>query len=359
MNNNISIREMSYNKSNLLYKVVFREIEYVPPFSSTDYDSIYKIISPFILNKQLFETGIKSHISSTQNCNIFKSEINDTIKTDIHEQITVSFNEIPLCENNQPLLQPSLPLPSYSIQPSLPLPSSPINSHISKFIPPSNHTDSLFWNIYIAINGIQEYNSLNGKYSNYISDEKQKIVNKFSSQISLKNNDIKCFMKKNKITGVSMKEMLSDILSNESISFKDVLLYAQYYKVNIIFVNHDKRIYFKVEYEKDSDIEKNIEPKDIYIEFSLKQQSLNTKNTPKTYKYILISSDSDIYKTKSMIENYYRVESLTKPLKNITSYKIDDLKTIMVKLNIEPDSDSKFKKNDLYKMIDERINQLL
>jgi len=344
-----------YNKSELLYNLVFGKIEYNPPYSVFDYESMYKLISPFMLTNDVFEAGVKPPPRIIVTPDIMNSEeLKEATKTEVvvvdpghPTRITVTFDEKPHSRHSslppsknqvssQRLLEPILPK-----EPEI------------KIIPPSHQLDPLFWNIYIAIHGIREYECLNGKYTNFIVDEKQRIVNSISAQVSLKTTYIKSFMKQNKITGISMKEMLSGILSNDPVTFKDVSLYCLFYKTNITFVNHDKRMYFKVEGGE------NEENNDIYIELYLKTQQRDPPAPVKTYKYIVITDKQVVVATMAQMEKYYKLESLSKPLGPLSGYKVEDLKTIVEQLNIKIDGDSKIKKNDLYNMIDERIKEVV
>jgi len=345
-----------YNKSDLLYNLVFGKIQYIPPNKIVDYDSMYSLISPFILTKELFEKRVISTnkiITPIVTNPDFKNEMKETqteMKNSMENRITITFNENPPSS----YIPPSNNLQAQLIQ--------PVSS--TKPIPPSHQSDPLFWNIYIAINGIDEYQSFNGKYTKFIVDEKQKIVNYISTQVSLKTNEIKAFMKENKITGVSMKEMLSGILSNEPVNFKNVSLYCLFYKINITFVNNDKRIYLEVKSFLN-------EYNNVYIEFYLKSPhdiSLPAKNQSacippkvliKTYKYIVITNNFEKQKIMTKIEEYYKLESVTKPIGGISLYKVEDLKIILEKLNINLNNDSKLKKNELYNMIDEKIKEII
>lgn len=350
-----------YNKGELLYNIVFKNIDYHPVNTVLDYDTMYKLISPFMLTKEVFDAGIKPY-TQPNILYITKPEeiLQPIINSDLQNRITISYDEKPDIQCPSSYIRPPLP-PSQnqSIQPSR---SIMLKEPVVKIPPPSHQNDPLFWNIYIAINGICEYECLNGKYINYIIDEKQKIVNHISSQVSLKTTIIKTFMKQNKITGISMKEMLSGILSNQSVSFKDVSIYCLFYKINITFVNHEKRMYFKVDGEPYTG-------NNIYIEFSVIPPRLtpNNKVPPipqstfvvKTYKYMVITNDNDIEAQIVRIKDYYKLESSLKPVGAISSYKVEDLKTIAEQLNISIDSDSKIKKNELYNIIDEKIKEVV
>jgi hypothetical protein len=170
--------------------------------------------------------------------------------------------------------------------------------------------------------------------------------------MKINETNVKTFLKQKKITGVLMKEMLSDILSNEKINFKNAILYCLFYKINIVFINHEKRIYFTI-HSSDSNDTMNL-----YIEFSLKSQPQSSSNKIKDYKYLILTDEDKIKQTKS----YYNIENVSKPLLSISSYKVEQLKEIASCLNLtieNSDQSTKIKKNDLYTLIDEHLKEII
>jgi len=228
-------------------------------------------------------------------------------------------------------------------------PSTPVSLTTSPYFSVNNQSDPLFWYMFISINGINEYQYLNGRYTNRIMEEKQKLVN----FIKVNDISIKPFLKKNKITGISLKTMLSGVLSNEPVDFKNIILYCYFYKINMTFVNFDKRVYFTVcGNEEDGGNDTCM----YYIEFSLKTSTpeTNTSATPnivKKYKYSILTDEDKIKQSKS----YFGIDNVDKPISAMTSYKICELTEIAQQLGLlnGKDGDVKMKKNNLYKLITE------
>jgi hypothetical protein len=359
-------------QTNVLYNVLYGFVKYEDPPAITDYDNLYSLIQPFILTKKIFEEN--SHI---QNKLIEDSLLDETTiilqmppvssmqnKCQLpHEPHSQSQSSLPphppqqLFCNQSLLLQktpPPLPPPLQTHQQQeLPLhqPTSQLQTCVSQpissvnFIPINNQPDPLFWCIYIFINGIKEYQHLNGQYTNYIIKEKQKITN----YMKLNDSIVKPFLKQNKITGILMKEMLSGILSNEPIDFKNAILYCLFYKINITFISHEKRLSFII---KSSD---SIDTNNLYIEISLKTQIQSSPNKMKEYKYIILTDEDKIKEATS----YYNIENISKPLLSSSSYKVDQLKEIARSLNIDIKEMTKIKKNELYNLIDEYLKEII
>ena len=349
----------NYNKGATLYNVVYGVIEYNPPDTIYDYESMYSLISPFILTREKFEEGVKESILTTRPVLPVV-----TLDTDSKVETNQEMNDDTLSSYLLPEKKPpqNTITISFNDPPSLHPPQNrPSATSSIKTVLPSHQPDPLFWNIYVAINGTVEYQYLNGKYTNFITDEKQKIVNYISAQVALKTPQIKIFMKLNKMSGVSIKELLSGILSNQPITFKDISIYCFFYKINITFINREKRMYFVVEGKTE---EQTSSGTGIYIEFSIlpprPSPHLPTATVAvKNYKYTLITEDALPRKQTELTEQYYKLENLTKPFGAISSYKVEELKAIAEKLNIVIDTDSKVKKNDLYNMIDEKIKEVV
>jgi hypothetical protein len=81
-----------------------------------------------------------------------------------------------------------------------------------------------------------------------------------------------------------------------------------------------------------------------FIELKYNNSLINVKNNNIT-KINLSENDY-----KNIINNYYYLENLEKPLKSITYYKLDDLITIThkLKINLYNDVNKKKTKKDLY-----------
>ena len=209
--------------------------------------------------------------------------------------------------------------------------------------------DPIFWCIYIHLNGIKEYQLNKKKHSNIIIEHKHKLVN----YVQANPNIIKIFLKKNKITIISMKEMLSEILSNEPINFNTVSIFSLYYNTQIYFVSYEKKIWFCVG-NNDNNIIDNDNENNIFIEYIVnkKYNLINNTSFQKKYKYRLISNDEKEFFSKNK-NNYYRIQDINKPLFAISKYKSVELKEIALKLGIV--FPIKILKAELYSLINDYI----
>lgn len=296
-------------KSNMLYNIVFGLADYEPPSLISNYDNLYELIQPFILTKELYEKETTASAAAAA-------------AIPVESLITLPPTESPIF-TSQPVELHSILKEKTQIKP--PTTRTPLLN---------DQCDPIFWCIYVLLNGISEYEFLRGRYINHITEEKQKIVN------FLKSNDdiVKPFMKKSKITGVSMKEMLSEILSNEPIDFKNAPLFCLFYKIDIIFTNPEKRIYFIVECGQETAAK-------IHVEYSLKRSSTSTPSSTNKIKFMILSDETKI----KQINEFYKIENPNKPLAAISNYKVDELKEIAQKVGIE--IAPKMKKNEIYETI--------
>ena len=423
------------NPSLLIYNMVNGIIDTNLPIPIYDYNSMYKILQPFILTKEIYEQGVQSRNESDRDGFYYlpESDRRERVNTLQEEPIKISFIELdpqpanaptqpppppnhPPQTQTQPQRPPHLPIQAHTQTP--PPPNHPPNTthipkitnttkHLPRYTSTNSHTnpdnypptlpqphppaknvhklpnepapqfvsihtqaDPLFWCLFISLNGIKEYQYLTGRYTNRIVDEKQKLVN------FLKVNDtsIKPFLKKNKITGVSMKMIMSGILSNEPVDFKNVILYCYYYRINVAFVYSDKHVYFTVvgneeEVQKEDQTEVQKDNNMHYIEFSLKIPSTHSaaSNTPHTapapagdkkYKYSILTDQEKIKQSKT----YFNIENVEKPLNAMASYKINELTAIAEQLGLldgDKETGNKLKKNDLYKLINDFFKEFL
>ena len=191
------------------------------------------------------------------------------------------------------------------------------------FIPREN--DSLFWCYYIISNGDNKYQMLNVKnsliekqlkidYINKIRNNKQIIKSyKFDTIINIENN-----------------------LANENlINIKTVMTLFVVDKINLIFVS--KNTYFEL-------LMNDTEP--VYIIREIQSQSKYKS------KYgFEISNKCILDDIKS---NFFQLDTLNKPIKAISAYKVDDLINIAKKLAIDifnKETGKNMSKNQLYEEI--------
>jgi hypothetical protein len=179
--------------------------------------------------------------------------------------------------------------------------------------------DTLFWCLYIAKNGLESYNMINQGYSNIEMGEKHKIMESIKIQPSrLKNTNVK-------ITNVAIQEIMSDIITNASLSISTLVAMSVFYKARIILTKENK---FYI----------NICPTDEYADTFIFH-----KNGRGDYGVDICVSDAKIQQIETEQMQLHRYD---KPLEAISNFSIDELRKLSAKLGI--DHTIKYKKNELY-----------
>jgi hypothetical protein len=191
------------------------------------------------------------------------------------------------------------------------------------FIP--REQDSLFWCFYIIKNGEIKYEMLNNK--NSLLTKQLKI--EFIKMI----RDNKTILKTYKFDTISNIE--SNLVNDNVINIKTIISLCVIEKINLIFVS--KNCYFEL-LMNDTD--------DTYI---IREVEVNTKYNKK-YGFELANNE-----TLNQIKNsLYKLDSLDKPIKALSSYKVQDLINIANKLAIETinrETNKNKTKNELYESI--------
>ena len=200
--------------------------------------------------------------------------------------------------------------------------------------------DSLFWCIYIIVHGYNDYNNIIRNYGVRQLEEKQKIFEYIKeNKLNIKNTNYK-------ITNVSISEMMSEFITvHKETSILCLIAMVVYYNINIIIVDLDNHT---------------------MLEFwSNKEEIPNHNNDYKRNTYVLYKRKNGKYKLRienitttkisEMRDEYIVLESYNKPLKSISSYKVNELEIMIKKLGICME-EKKYKKNELYEMIEQKIN---
>jgi hypothetical protein len=188
-----------------------------------------------------------------------------------------------------------------------------------------NQNDTLFWCYFIIKNGDIAYETLNNK--NALVAKQMKID--FVSVIR-KNKDI---VKTYKFDTISNIE--SNLANDNSLSKKTFLTLCAIENINIIFIN--KKTYFEL-LMNDTDI--------IYVVHELS----NNSNYNNKYGFEIARKEN----ISNIKETLYKIENIDKPIKGLSSYKVQDLIDICVKLAIESINKETGKhksKKDLYELI--------
>ena len=222
----------------------------------------------------------------------------------------------------QPILETIQPTP----QPILEIKPTPI---IEFFLP--THQDSLFWCIYIAMHGYNDYLQVSRNYGVKELEIKQKIGNYIQSNPSK--------MKKTnmKITKAAVQEILSELLTSvRETSFFSMIGMLVFYNINILIVDATGKKMLEFVSDVDNELPTYVLHKDKFGKYKLQSEPL---------------SRQQVETTKTTV---FCLESYLKPLKPISSYHVEDLYKIANQIGIYNDN-KKYKKTDLYQELCEAL----
>jgi hypothetical protein len=208
------------------------------------------------------------------------------------------------------------------------------NTKLEYFTP--SQSNSLFWCFYIIYNGFASY-----EYeSNYFTSEQQF---KIQTIEKVKKGEGKNNLKENKISKMCFE---SGLLGCNNINAKTLYALCLCYNLNIFY------IYKNTYYEMISNIEKTVH---------IIRYNTETNN----YSICLpvdINATETLKKHSECIEKikekYWKLDSLDKPLRAITSYSVQDLTNICYKLEIDINCETTNKKKtkaELYSSILQKL----
>jgi hypothetical protein len=185
-------------------------------------------------------------------------------------------------------------------------------------------SDTLFWSMFIAIYGYDEYVLINNHYGNKEIDEKQKIIEfiKTGPKI-LKTTNYK-------VTNVLIQEILSDLMVNNKTSLNTLISMVCFYK---------RRVYIA-------------STKNTYLQFI-------PENTIEADPILIYMNDDGNYGIHDgvmpSLELRYLLEHYNKPLKAVSSYKTGELHEIAMKLRLSEAEYLGLNKPELYEMLSRKL----
>jgi hypothetical protein len=199
----------------------------------------------------------------------------------------------------------------------------PIIEKSNIFIP--NQQDTLFWCYYIITNGDISYETLNNKNTLVAKQQKIELITTIR-----KNKDIIKIYKFDSISSIE-----SNLANDNNLNVKSFLSLCAINNVNIIYIS--KNTYFEL-LMNDTNI--------VYIIHEVPSNN-------KCYnKYGFETSTLESFNNRK--ESLYRVETINKPIKSASVYKVQDLIDICRKLAIEivnKESGKQKSKKELYELI--------
>ena len=196
------------------------------------------------------------------------------------------------------------------------------------FFLPFRQKDTLFWCLYIAHYGYNDYEIIERNYGLKELETKSKVAEFLKSNpTALKNTNYK-------ITKVATQEILSDLLVNQKdTSIQCLLAIISCFRINIIMVDKTDRLLL----EFLADTTETETPT-----FLIKRDAsskYHIKTDPISQQEIV-----DLKSTKICLENYQR------PMKPASAYKVAELEIWAAKIGIDI-SQKKHKKNELYDLV--------
>lgn len=183
-------------------------------------------------------------------------------------------------------------------------------------------TDTLFWCAYVANKGEAEYEMIGNRYKNAEIEEKQKMIDFIKKSPEAIKSSFK-------ITGIKMKEIMSELMMDKKTSWTAFLAMCVYYKFNAI-----------VCYKK------------TYLDFFVKGAS-NTHlfHRDESGHISVDTCELDEAEMKDIRDSrIYLGQNPEKPLKAASHYKMEDLLEMADKVGIDC-GQNKWKKADWYNAI--------
>lgn len=237
----------------------------------------------------------------------------------------------PLKTPTQPLLPIKIEDPIQSIQKidiPVDLPREIISTKDASnpfFVP--FHRDTLFWCLYIAHYGYNDYIVIERNYG-----LKELAVKSLVAEF-LKTNPNVLKSTNYKITKTATQEILSDLLTTQKETDMNCLLaIIAYFHINIVMIDNTERILLEFTSDKDEQIPTFLIKKDASKKYHIKMTPLSTNEI------------QEIKSNKICLENYM------KPMKPTSAYKVADLELLAKNIDIDI-SQKKYKKNELYELI--------
>ena len=218
-----------------------------------------------------------------------------------------------------------------------------------------NVQDGLFWSMYIAHYGYNEYNRNKYNYGKLEVQEKEKIAEYLHTNSKQKQKQ-KQKQTNYKLTRGFCCEIESDLITKPKMPFSGLIGMCAMYSCNIVVVDLTKHIYYLFSSNTDHiDIEEdNIQQTQTYI---LYKNPLYTGFNHKSNEYF-VDIDHKIYSYVELKEHFFKIENYQKPMKSITNYKKIELEYILKVLNLIG-GDGKEDKPQLYEKIILHLNNEL
>jgi len=314
------------------------------PYKKFDATKIHEF-GPWMLSNEYLEF-IEKH---KEEQNVYQSSFESPVQSsDDHVVQSIVFtNEQPILQEDEienvillepiinpriePIINPRIePIINPRIEPIINVNINTPNRSVVNTWFRSSKPDTLFWSIYTAFHGEAAYHIIGNRYRNTEIEEKQKVM-----EYIKKNADVfRGSVHNVKITKVSVQEILSDLMLNKKTSWLTFVALCYYYKINAI-----------VSYNK------------TYYEFSTAHGESCYHFTRNQDGHISVDTEplteegaSNLRETNVHLDYGHPA----KPIKSITSYKVDDLFHMATVLDVVQPPNTKWKKADWFNALVQR-----
>jgi len=235
-----------------------------------------------------------------------------------------------------PIVESAIETKSINILNNIPIIKTPIpekKEESTSFLP--RQQDTLFWCIFIIVNGFNEYNEIQRNYGVVELEIKKKIAD------YLKDNSSNMKQTNYKITKIKIQEIMSELLTSQKMtSYECLLAMCVFYKINIAIIFSNDKIMTEFISSNDEETPFYILNKDSYGKYKV-------DTVKKSWKEI-----QEMKQTRVCLDNYL------KPMKSISNYTIPNLEELATKLGVF-DVTNKYKKQELYELINNTINPVI
>jgi len=235
-----------------------------------------------------------------------------------------------------PIVESAIENKSINILNNIPIIKTPIpekKEESTSFLP--RQQDTLFWCIFIIVNGFNEYNEIQRNYGVVELEIKKKIAD------YLKDNSSNMKQTNYKITKIKIQEIMSELLTSQKMtSYECLLAMCVFYKINIAIIFSNDKIMTEFISSNDEETPFYILNKDSYGKYKV-------DTVKKSWKEI-----QEMKQTRVCLDNYL------KPMKSISNYTIPNLEELATKLGVF-DVTNKYKKQELYELINNTINPVI
>lgn len=194
----------------------------------------------------------------------------------------------------------------------------------TNFVSPKQQ-DTLFWCVYIAVHGYDEYMQITRNYGVKELEIKKKIADDIiASPYKMKHTNYK-------ITKIMVQEILSELMtSQKDTSMLCLYSMAVHYNIRILIVDSTQKLLLDfLPDTSNTDVKTFVLYKDSYGKYKVDLEELS------------VDKVHEMKSTKICLENFM------KPFKAISNYKLNELEEIAKKVGVY-DETKKYKKNDLY-----------